>query len=286
MWPAFDAHAAQAAITITEAKLYHMQVPIEQAVKTSFGTMTARHLVLLELRDELGNTGFGESWINFPAWAPTERIAAFQTAFLPYLNGKDAGDIPGFMHAMFKAFAGPAVQSGTVGPVMSSLCAVEMALVEVAARRKNIPICKLLFDAPSRKVRIYASGLNAPFSWKAIDDFLDRGVALFKLKIGFSDEADLANLKELKKHLGSKAKIAVDVNRNWTLSKAKEWVKRLADFDVQWLEEPLSVEEEHFTRDLAAVSHVPLAGGENILVEEEATSSVLPMRPSPSCNPT
>ncbi len=33
------------------------------------------------------------------------------------------------------------------------------------------------------------------------------------------------------------------------------------------MEEPLSVEEEHFTRDLAAASRVPLAGGENILVE-------------------
>ncbi len=135
--PFLEARAAQTAIAIREAKLYHLQVPVEQAVKTSFGVMTARHLVLLEARDELGNVGFGESWINFPAWALAERVAAFQTAFLPYLKGKDAGDIAGFIAAMFKAFRGPAVQSGTVGPLMSSLCAVEMALIEIAARRKK-----------------------------------------------------------------------------------------------------------------------------------------------------
>jgi D-galactarolactone cycloisomerase len=268
--PAIEKYAAQAApspMTLTEARLYHLQVPIEQAVKTSFGAMTARHLILLELRDELGNSGFGESWINFPGWAPAERIAAFQTAFLPYLKGKIVTEVPAFMQAMAKAFRGPAVQSGTVGPLMSSLCAVEMALIEIAAKRKKVPISKLLFDAPAARVRIYASGVSAPFPWKLIDHYLDHGVTLFKLKIGFNDADDLSNLKELTKHLGTKAKLAVDVNRNWTLAKAREWVKPLADFDVQWLEEPLTVEEEHLTPDLAALSRVPLAGGENILLE-------------------
>jgi len=40
-----------------------------------------------------------------------------------------------------------------------------------------------------------------------------------------------------------------------------------ADFDIQWLEEPLTVEEESFTQELSSISMVPLAGGENILVE-------------------
>lgn len=37
---------------IAEAKLYHLQVPLEHPVKTAFGVMTARHLILLELTDE------------------------------------------------------------------------------------------------------------------------------------------------------------------------------------------------------------------------------------------
>jgi D-galactarolactone cycloisomerase len=276
------AAAAQSTpIPIREAKLYHLQAPVEHAVRTSFGIMTARHLVLLELRDELGNRGFGESWINFPAWAPAERIAAFRTAFLPYLKGKEVAGIPEFVRNMAKAFRGPAVQSGTVGPLMSSLCAIEMALIELEAKRKRLPIAKLLFSSPSSKVRIYGSGIGigAPMPWKQIDRYLDCGATLFKLKIGFGDDSDLANIKELKKHLGSKAKLAVDVNRNWTFRQAKEWVKRLADFEIQWLEEPLSVEEESSTQELSAISAVPLAGGENILVEPG--SDILPMAASP-----
>ena len=168
---------------IAEARLYHLEVPLEHAVKAAFGVMTARHLILLELTDEQGNAGYGESWINFPSWAPLERIAAFKTAFLPYLRGKEIAGID----AMAKAFRGPALQSGTMGPLVSSLCAVDMALIDLAAKRKNISVSKLLFDAPAPRVRIYGSGINAPLPWKAIDHYLDRGVSLFKLKLGFGD---------------------------------------------------------------------------------------------------
>lgn len=254
-------------MVITEARLYHMETPVPRPVKTSFGTMAARHLVLLELRDELGNNGSGESWVNFPVWAPEERIAAFRTAFIPYLRGKQVAEIPAFVSAMMRAFRGPAVQSGTVGPLVSSLCAVSMALTELQARRAKLPISKLLFPSPAKRVELYGSGINAPFPWKEIDSYLDRGVKLFKLKIGFTDADDLANLKALRRHLRGKAAFAVDVNRNWSFAKAKEWVKRLADYEVRWLEEPLTAADEHLTPELAAMSRVPLAGGENILME-------------------
>jgi L-alanine-DL-glutamate epimerase-like enolase superfamily enzyme len=254
-------------IKIENTAVYHLEAPVEHAVRTSFGTMTSRHLVLLELTDQLGNTGVGESWTNFPAWAPAERVAAFKTAFVPYLKGKEVADIPAFILEMTRAFRGPAVQSGTMGPLLAALCAVDMALIELAAKRRQVSIGKLLFDHPARRVRIYGSGINAPIPWKSIDHYLDCGVSLFKLKLGFNQEDDLGNLAELKKHLGAKAKIAVDINRNWTYQKAAEWLKRLEDFEVQWLEEPLRVEEEQRTRDLAALTRVPIAGGENILVE-------------------
>ncbi len=248
---------------IAEAKLYHLQVPLEHPVKAAFGTMTARHLILLELTDDQGNTGYGESWTNFPSWAPLERIAAFKTAFIPYLRNREIDGIA----AMAKAFRGPALQSGTMGPLVSSLCAVDMALIELAAKRAQRPVSKLLFESPAPRVKIYGSGINAPLPWKAIDHYLDRGVSLFKLKLGFGDREDSENLAAMKKHLGSKAKLAVDANRNWTIRQTRGWLKRLADNDVQWLEEPLRVEDERHYAELTPSSPVPIAGGENILVE-------------------
>ncbi len=260
---------------IADAKLYHLQVPLDRPVKAAFGTMTARHLILLELTDEQGNTGYGESWINFPSWAPLERIAAFKTAFIPYLRNREIDGI----EAMAKAFRGPALQSGTMGPLVSSLCAVDMALIELAAKRAKRPVSKLLFESPAPRVKIYGSGINAPLPWKAIDHYLDRGVSLFKLKLGFGGREDLENLAAMKKHLASKARLAVDANRNWTFQQTLQWLNRLADNDVQWLEEPLRVEDERHYAELTATSPVPVAGGENILVEPGADMAPLAEAP-------
>ena len=252
---------------IRNAQVHHLQVPIENPVRTSFGVMDSRHAVFLTIEEQSGLRGIGESWVNFPHWAPWERVIAFERAFIPYLTGRDVPDVPSFVREMARAFRGPALQSGTFGPYLQSLCAVEMALWDLAARVENVPLNQLLFDDPAPSVRVYGSGINSPIPWEIIDQHLDQGVRLFKLKLGFGDGLDLRNLRELKEHLGDSAQIAVDVNRGWTTEQALKWQPALADFDVQWLEEPLRVEDEHELPLLQEQGLIPLAGAENMQVE-------------------
>src|SRR5215212_2827152 len=80
---ATNARAQQPAMKIARAQVHHFQVPLANPVKAAFGVMTTRHLVLLEVTDQEGRSGFGESWTNFPAWAAVERVAAFKDYFVP-----------------------------------------------------------------------------------------------------------------------------------------------------------------------------------------------------------
>ena len=40
--------------------------------------MAERQMIILSLEDEDGRTGLGESWVNFPSWAPWERAEALK----------------------------------------------------------------------------------------------------------------------------------------------------------------------------------------------------------------
>jgi L-alanine-DL-glutamate epimerase-like enolase superfamily enzyme len=202
-------------------------------------------------------------------------VAAFEQAYLPWLKGREVGDIPSFIEGMFAAFRGPAEQAGAVGPLMSALCAVECALWDVAARRADVPLHRLLFDNPRPEVEIYASGINAPLPVDLIDSHLSQGVRLFKLKLGFGDDADRANLDALAKHLAGRARLAVDANRNWTLAQAERWLDVLADFDVVWLEEPLRAGEEESLERLFNQNKVPVAAGENVMMTPGGDTRVL-----------
>ena len=252
---------------IKNAYVYHEQVPIEHEIKTSFGTMDSRHAVFLLLEDESGLRGIGESWVNFPTWAPWERAIAFERAFIPYLKGHEIQNIPSFIEEMATIFRGPALQSSTIGPYLQAICAVEMALWDLSAKLANLPLNKLLFEKPKTQVRLYGSGINSPIPWQSIDEHLEKGIMLYKLKLGFGDEEDMKNLEALRKYLGNSADIAVDVNRGWNIEKALKWLDVLQDFKVRWLEEPLTVKDEGKLRILHEQKTVNIAGGENMLLE-------------------
>ena len=250
---------------IEHARAQHLQVPIDHPVKTAFGTMHERHALFLYVEDVDGHCGIGESWVNFPVWAPWERRAAYERVIIPWLQSREVQDVPATMAELYGALRGPAQQSGTLGPLLSALCAVELALWDLAAQNAGRPLARLLYERPAKRVRVYASGINSPIPWELVDEHLDRGVTLFKLKLGFGEETDRANLTALCRHLGERARVAVDVNRAWTLGRALAWLDRLRDLDVQWLEEPLRADQERHLPVLRGRG-VPIAGAENTLM--------------------
>lgn len=250
--------------SVADADVKHERIPIDHPVKTAFGVMQERHAVLLLLEDGSGQVGVGESWVNFPLWAAWERVALFTHGFIPYLWGSHVDSIPEYIGKMYEDFVGPARQSGTIGPLVQALCAVELALWDLQAQRAGVPLAHCLFAQPASSVRVYASGINSPIPWNLIDEHLDRGITLFKLKLGFGDDEDRRNLEELSHHLDARASLAVDVNCGWSMQQAERWLPDLEGYNVQWIEEPLKASEEMHLAELRAISNTPLAGGENL----------------------
>jgi len=252
---------------IRDAHVYHLQVPVENPIKTSFGVMDSRHAVFLMVEDKSGLQGIGESWVNFPRWAPWERVSAFEKGYIPYLKGREVRDVEAFIVNMAQVFRGAAQQSGTMGPYLQAVCAVEMALWDLAAKMEGVPLGKLFFSDPATSVKVYGSGINSPIQWKIIDEHLERGVKLFKLKLGFGKDEDIDNLEDMTAYLDDSAGIAVDVNRGWSIDEASQWLDILEDFNVQWLEEPLKVEDEGKMGILYEKKAVNIAGAENMLFD-------------------
>ncbi|MDP2984335.1 MAG: enolase C-terminal domain-like protein, partial [Candidatus Latescibacter sp.] len=253
-------------MTISEARVYHLSAPLEKPYQTTFGAMTHRQAVIITLGNVEGIAGMGESWINFPLWAPWERVAAFTGGYFPQIIGKMVEDIPGFVRGLWNKNYRAALQSATLGPALQAVCAVEAALWDMQGRMRGLPVGKLFSDTPASRVKMYGSGINPPFLEDAIREVLDRGVETFKLKLGYGDDEDRKNIRRLKAIVGAEGKIAVDVNRSWTFDKTLSWMEYFRDAGIVWLEEPLSIEEQHRYPELLARAAVPLSAGENFLI--------------------
>jgi L-alanine-DL-glutamate epimerase-like enolase superfamily enzyme len=252
-----DTVVSVAQITV---RLYRAET--EHGLVTSFGALRERPSLILELEDVDGVRGWGEAWCNFPAYAGERRALFLRDVVAPALVGVRLEEPAEAGRRIDRAFGIQAIQAGEQGLLNSAIAAVDQALWDLVARRRGLPLWKLLGGRPN--VPVYASGIVGE-QLETLEALSDAGHRAFKLRAGFGDDVDVAAVASARKLLGAEAKLLVDANQAWTARQAVEVATRLAPFDVGWLEEPIRADEPlRLWRELADRSPIPLAAGENL----------------------
>jgi L-alanine-DL-glutamate epimerase-like enolase superfamily enzyme len=247
---------------ITDLRPILLSVPLARPVRTAFGTMTHRHAILVEVVTDEGLIGLGESWSNFPAWAPVERLATLAQGVKPLLIGQELDDPARVTRDLIARLEPVGRQWGARGPIFQAISAVDIALWDLHGKALGQPVRALLADDAADQVPVYASGLGpadvvatARASWEA-------GVRTLKLKVGFGAATDRANLAALRAAYPGAA-LAVDANQAWTYEQARDMAPLLRAFACRWMEEPVPAEEVDALRRLRDDLPCPVAGGEN-----------------------
>ena len=158
-----------------------------------------------------------------------------------------------------------ALQTGEPGPLAQVIAGVDLALWDLCARRTDQPLYRLL-GGSNNTVPVYASGINPDAPLATVQRMHTAGYRAFKLKIGFDDVQDLANLHAVRQWLGPQLPLMADVNQAWSLDKAQTMLPRLAPLNLAWLEEPLRADSSMAAwQQLKSSASMPLAAGENML---------------------
>lgn len=91
------------------------------------------------------------------------------------------------------------------------------------------------------------------------------GYAQIKLKVGADVDDDVRRLRLARETVGPDIRIAVDANQRWDVAEAIEWVKRLAPFDIAWVEEPTSPDDILGHAAIGrGIAPIPVATGEHV----------------------
>lgn len=253
-----------APFTIARIETFVFRVPIEKPVVAAFGTFTDRVAALVRVEDRDGAHGWGEIWSNFPSYGAEHRARVLHAAVAPRALRQTVNDPAALWRALSAATHVWAVQSGEPGPLSAALAGLDQAVWDLAARRAGKPLCALLGGMPGA-VPVYASGLNPGDGPAIVDRKRSEGYRAFKQKIGFGEDTDLGNLKTLHQMLGDSERLMVDVNQGWGVEEAVRIAPVMAEFALDWVEEPIVADRPEVEwRTCAAAYDVPLAGGENL----------------------
>lgn len=116
--------------------------------------------------------------------------------------------------------------------------AVDGALLDLAARREDVPLARLLGASDLGPV---PTSMTVPLGGddldRRLDRILDRGFPILKIKAG--GDGDLERLRRVRERVGSTPSLRVDPNQGWSRAQALESLDTLEDLDVELLEQPL-----------------------------------------------
>jgi D-galactarolactone cycloisomerase len=261
-------------LRIAKVEALVFRAPVDEPVRTSFGTMHDRPAVLVRIEDRDGAVGWGEIWCNFPSCGAEHRARLVRTVFAPLLLGIEINDIDAQFAELTRQVRILALQTGEPGPLAQVIAGLDTALWDLAARRAGQPLWRYL-GGRDNTITVYASGLNpSPRPLLALEKQL-QGYRAFKMKVGFSRDEDVRSLRILRDMLGPKAALMADANQAWSLGDAIDMASALAPMQLDWLEEPLPVDAPlDVWVELAAQSPIPLAAGENLRGEDGFAAAI------------
>jgi L-alanine-DL-glutamate epimerase-like enolase superfamily enzyme len=255
------------AATIERIETYILRIPLAKPVADSIYYRTHWHVPVVEITTSEGLVGTGYSGL----WTGEDLLCqTIETYIGPLIQGRDARDI----HAIWSdIYWSPLHWVGRAGVVHMAQGMVDMALWDLAARRAELPLWRLLGGRHDRLLTYHTDGGWLNFDRdELVEDtcaIVERGWQRVKMKVGGPDlEEDLSRVAAVREAIGSDVMLMVDVNQRWDLITARRAAPRLAEFGVIWIEEPLHPDDMIGHARLAEKSPVPIALGENVYSAE------------------
>jgi o-succinylbenzoate synthase len=254
-------------IHIEQITLREIRLPLREPFRISSGVLADRRIMLLELRDGDGATGWGEC-VAFeePFYSPE----TIDTAWLaitewvaPRVLGRAFGD-PREIH--------PTLERDFRGHNMAK-AAVEMGAWVLAAERAGVPLARLL--GGTRAAIETGISLGIQRSPEALVEKARAALAegYRKVKIKIEPGADVEYVAAVREALGPGAPLMADANNAYSLADADR-LARLDPLDLMMIEQPLAWDDLTQHAELQRRLATPLCLDESITSLDRARDMV------------
>lgn len=235
---------------------YHVVTRLRESFETSFGKTVDRHCIIVAVEDTEDVVGWGEAPVDDGPWYSYETVDTtlyvYREFIVPLLRKKHVLNNPCEFIDIVKPIRG----------YRMAKAGIEFALWDLYAKKKNIPLYKLLGGVRDRVEVGVSIGIigNMDRLIKAIDKYLERGYRRVKIKI--KPGWDIEPVKVIRKIFGD-IPLQVDANASYTL-KDKHVFQKLDEYNLLMIEQPLSYEDLYEHSILQSMLKTPLCLDESI----------------------
>ena len=237
-------------------------VPYREPPKAGFLALERIDLLVVEIETESGVIGTG--WLHPLAGGMRTLQMCIHEMLAPLLLGEDAREVEALWDRMWRA----TFIQGRMGITVMAMSALDMALWDAVGRAEEKPLWKLWGGRPDA-LPIYGSGcyrgLGHDGMIEKAERYVAQGFSAVKMQVAhlFTHDEDVANVRDMRAALGDGIAVMVDVNQGWTADEAIAVGRRLDDYGVAWLEEPVMADDFEGYDRVASAIRTPVVTGEN-----------------------
>ncbi len=247
-------------ITSLHANLFQLPLPTPLS-DAKHGEMATFELITVRIKDDEGREGLGYTYTagasGFAIYDLIDRCLK------PELLGRDPGRIEQLWQRMWWRLH----YTGRGGNVSFAISAIDIALWDLAGKRQEEPLWRLL-GGYNPRVPVYAGGVDLQFTLDALKEqarrFISMGFGAIKMKVGRPKlSEDLARVAAMRELMGPDMPLMVDANMGWSVEQSIRASRAMAEFDIYWLEEPTIPDDLEGHIRIAREGALPIATGEN-----------------------
>ncbi len=182
-----------------------------------------------------GTVGYGYASATAHIGASYEGIKATLERFTPILLGKDPFDIELILQELGHNLAGN----------NQSKAAIDCALYDLMAKSLGVPLYKLFGGKVRDSVPILRIlAIKKPHEMAAsAQKLVDKGYNYFKIKVHGDVAEDVACVKAIRQQVGDGAHLTIDANQSYLPKDAITAINRMAEFNIDLVEQPVRVED-------------------------------------------
>jgi L-alanine-DL-glutamate epimerase-like enolase superfamily enzyme len=184
--------------------------------------------------------------------------------------GEDPFNTELLWHKMYRS----TVRFGRKGATVSALSAIDVALWDIIGKALQQPVYNLLGGKTKERIPVYASRLYALEDLDALQEeareWVRQGFRALKQRFGFGPEHGTRGVKRnvelvrrVREAVGDEVDLMADAYMGWNVAYTLEMARRLQEYDLKWIEEPLMPDELDGYSWLVRESPVPISMGEH-----------------------
>lgn len=249
-------------LKISSIRTTPLLVPYKNPYHWAQGVIDGATVILIEVESDSGLIGYGES-IGSPS---AEAIELFIAKASDICRGRNplhnARLMTEVYQGLFRAL-GTCSSPRFCGQVLAGL---EMALWDLAGKACGLAAHEMLGGAVRDEIGYFgfAQGESAQQTATEAKELADSGCEVIYFKVGRGDAFDLEMARQVRAAIGPRKRLRMDPNENWSPLRAASMIRKMAEFDVEFIEQPSSCESISALAQIKSSSEIAIAADQAV----------------------